>query len=447
MHTFVTRAILTAACLGTTACSTVVRTAVDYCDLRRMETQIPLEQRVQLVEDRLFSEFYYPDIGLISHYNERKDEQTQKGPLQLEQNAHLLVALAKKYEVTKDEQTLARAKKLIDGFLYMDKLNDLDGFLPMEVRLQNDKTYLLKPNTPSFGYTQLFYAYVLAKESFANTSVSENIAFHANLIFERLAKDNFIVKNNKGKQVEYSDASPTKTFMLTSSHIESLAFATAGRYLVDKYTNPGLHEKLKSVEHTLRVTYGYDTRPALLKVNLGIYRVPTPSTSWLDLMKLAIIYHTTKHEKYAKHIVDLAKSYADDKNPFFITMHLQHGNESMQEKKKLAQIALERLQTYPITNTSQEVINSTGASTRLIPRFVKNQAEKETTQPLPIWATSGDTYQWKRNPYRIQGNIGEDGSKIFNAVDLYEVYWMLQSQTRTRTESVATTTSERKTAL
>ena len=393
---------------------------------RRAETAIPLEARVAQIERRLFSDFYEERLGLITNFNVVRDGRMEKGPVHVEQNAHLLVGLACKYAVTGDPLTQERAKRLLAGLETLDQVNGLDGFLPLEVRVAHGGVEVVGNRFISSSYTQLLYANVFALRLFSDPQLKAEIRTQSRRMLDHIIDHGLIVVDERGRPLPYSDASPKRRIFGTGRELETLSFVRLACFFARD--DPERSGRLEALRKRVEEDYGYARMSFIMHVSPPLVELPTASSSWLNLMKLATLVETTGSMQYRRLLHGLAEDYRSHENPFFIAFDLLYGPKpSAGWAADLEQIAWRRLETYPLTNDSHELINLGRAPyrLRLPPHFVKGSIALEATRPVPFYDKAGDRYQWKRNLLLLNGNIGGDGRKVFSGVDCYEAYWLL----------------------
>lgn len=393
---------------------------------RRAEVSVPLEDRVARIEQRLFSDFYEESLGLITNFNVVRGGRAEKGVLHVEQSAHLLVGLACKYAVTGDPLAQERAKRLLGGLETLDRLNGLDGFLPLEVRVTDGAIKVVNDQFVSSSYTQLLYAHLLAWRLFSDPQVKEEIRAQSRRMLDHILSHGLVVVGADGRPLPYSDASIKTRIIGTSRELETLSFVRAACFFFAD--DPERMEALRELRKKVEDDYGYAHMPYVLHVSLPMIELPTASSSWLSLMKLAALVETTGSMKYRSLLHELADDYRSHQNPFFIALDLLYGpGESPERAATQQQIARRRLESYPLTNDSSE-LNNRGRPpylTRIPPRLVKSTLIFEARKPIPFYDLAGDRYLWKRNLLRLHGNPGSDGRKVYSGVDCYEAYWML----------------------
>lgn len=393
---------------------------------RRAEAAVAIEERVAQVERRLFLDFYEESLGLITNFNVVRDGRTEKGVLHVEQSAHLLVGLACKYAVTGDPLAQERARRLLAGLEALDRINGLDGFVPLEARVVAGEVEVVGDRFISSSYTQLLYAHLLARRLFADPRLKAEIHAQARRMLDHILSHGLVVVDARGRPLPFSDASLKTRIIGTARELETLSFVRMACLFFED--DPRRLEALLALRKRVEDDYGYARMPYLLHVSTPLFELPTASSSWLNLLKLAALVETTGSMKYRRLLHELADDYRSHENPFFIALDLLYGPELSAGRAEAQHgIALRRLASYPLTNDSHELDNLGRPPYRLRvpPRFVKSTLVLEARRPVPFYDLAGDRYLWKRNLLKLRGNPGGDGRKVYSGVDFYEAYWLL----------------------
>ncbi len=405
---------------------------------RRAEVTIPLEERVAEIERRLFSDFYEERLGLITNFNTVRDGRTEKGPVDVEQNAHLLIGLACNYAVTGDPLAEQRAKRLLAGLEELDRANGLDGFLPLEARVVDGRIEVTSERFVASSYTQLLYADVLAWRLFSDAQLKAQIRTQSQRMLDHIINHGLVTVDAQGRPLPFSDASLKPRLFGTGRELDTLSFVRTACFFAQD--DPMRLGALLALRKRVEDDYGYARLPYVLHVSAPLLELPTTSSSWLNFMKLATLVETTGAGKYRHLLHDLAADYRAQENPFFIALDLLYGPKASDAWWSAQyKIAWRRLQSYPLTNDSRELNNLGGASyrLRLPPQYIKNAWKLEATQPVPFYDLAGDRYQWKRNSLLLRGNVGGDGGSVYSGVDCYEAFWLLAYASHVRVAAVA----------
>jgi hypothetical protein len=109
-----------------------------------------------------------------------------------------------------------------------------------------------------------------------------------------------------------------------------------------------------------------------------------------------------------------------ERNPFFTFIHQSFLPKDQRDTIALEQ-ALETLLLFPGIKRDRRVVNSRRHD--LCRSFWKDRhGHPQACLPLPIQERPVDSFEWKANPYRLDG--GGDGKIIYAGVDFLLPYWM-----------------------
>lgn len=412
-----------------TGCVSFPKESAEIQELRRQrraEAVIPVEKRAVQIERMLFGDFYEERLGLVSTFVTVRDGRIEKGPVHVEQNAHLLIGLACHYAVTGDPAIEERALRLIAGLDELDRTNGFDGFLPLEARIDAGEIEVINDRFVASSYVQLLYAEVLASRLFSDSSLKVAIRTQALRLLDHLKEHDLVVVDEHGRPLEYSDASLKPRLVGASSELETLMFVEAGVFFT--HGDPALAPAWAALKKRMDGGFKYDRLPFVLHFSTPLLELPTISSSWLNFMKLSALVETTGSGKYRGLLRGLVDDYRAHQNPFFIALDLLHGPPKCDGRAAdELRVAWSRLETYPLTNTSHELSNRGRPPYRLQwpPRFIKNAWAYQAVKPVPFYDYAGDRYLWKRNLRLLSGNRGNEGGEWYSGVDFYEAYWML----------------------
>ena len=83
------------------------------------------------------------------------------------------------------------------------------------------------------------------------------------------------------------------------------------------------------------------------------------------------------------------------------------------------------IESYPLDPDDREIINRYGDfKKRWLTPWSKGDMDKEAKEALPIYQRPLSPFEWKRNPYHLDGNYGGKGLAKYNGLDFLLVYWM-----------------------
>ena len=431
--------------LGFAACSTIPRVSpspeeaaatVKHQQQRKQEAlNHSLKEKADIIEQRLQAQFIDPETQLPHEYF-RKGTQ---GPLHLELATTYLSALAYQYAVTKDETILNRIITVIQGIIIFDKINGYDGYLPTLIKKTKshseishtdsmqapearvsvpEYTYTIQRNqTHINAYTQILYAYTLADQLTQSPKVHHLVQSHIQTIFAHLLKTNLVLYNQHGERMPYSDIKIAKSTWNPSDKVDGLVFTAVGvQYLPPNDPNYNKINTLKKKAHKQYRGIG----PLVFDIDGFI--IPTPGTTWLNLLALDTLQRTDPSEVNRERIIKLSSYYDEEQNPIFDLMRAKYDNENTE---KLLQRVHERLAQYPLTLDAAPMPNSHRTDIPIdTETYIKFRAHPQTTPPLPLYEIASNNYLWKRNLKKL--DTGHNSEYQYTGIDYLEAYWFLR---------------------
>jgi hypothetical protein len=170
-------------------------------------------------------------------------------------------------------------------------------------------------------------------------------------------------------------------------------------------------------ERALRNKWSGVTFPGLV-LDLGFLQIPTPSSSWLNMLNLYTLNECGQESK--EEMIYLSKKYSDMQNPFLqILAYKVDKSIDISWVKK-------RLKEYPYPISDERIVNSHRKDLDFRrKRYIKNSAKLEVKKALPLYELSGGYNLWKRNLLQADKHGSQKGRKYFG-VDLLQAYWFFE---------------------
>jgi hypothetical protein len=331
----------------------------------------------------------------------------------IEYSALLLASYSLRYSLAPSDELYAKIHNLVDQLIFMDKINGMDGYVakllisygPDNVRFDEGS------ETRSNAYAHLFMGYALCYKLCPD--MRPKIKEHCTLIMDYFVKNDFKIIDHKGEEVKHSDLRDNSL----SRQLDALVILETGLSIIDKEdTRQALAKQLKEWED-------YKT-PRFLELDLWVYRVPTHSSDYLIMMRLYILNLVNPDDKdYRKLLKRHYEIQQREHNPFFNAIYASvfgTGDVDLAKHKYY-------MDSFPTDLSRWETINSRNKDIKrkFIAPIIKNKAVAEAKEPLPIYKRPTNGIEWKRNPYRMDGNFGSnDGNVIYSGVDYLLAYWM-----------------------
>lgn len=394
---------------------------------RRAEASLPLAGRAAVIERDLFTDFLEPSLGLVADHLVVADGRIERGPVNIEQNAHLLAGLACQYAVTRSTIALERARRVVAGLDELDRANGFDGFFPFEATVGERGVEITGRRFISSSCMQLLFAQVLAWRLLDDESLREQVRRQAARMVDRVIAHGLVVVDEEGRPMPFSDMSPGRRIIGVSRELDTLVYVRAAIFFADD--DPGRRTRLESLRRHVEDELGYASLPFVLHFQVPFLELPTPSSSWLNIMKLATLVEMTGEERYRRLLHGLAGRYRRQQNPFFIALDLLHAPDvSAGWREARERTAWRRLDTYPITRGPQAMSNlgNPDYPRRGAPRFIKNAFVHQSRRPIAFYDLQGDRYLWKRDLLRLNPPpVRKPAERLYPGVDFHEAYWLL----------------------
>lgn len=376
---------------------------------------MPLDEKAALFEKRILDRFH-PIYKLV----ERQYSSKKANYVRTDVTCHFLAALACKYGVLKQEKDKRLIEQIIDTFLAADTANGFDGFLPYKVRIVGDKLEVVSNETHENVYVQLFFAYVTIMKYVDDIQIKNKIQRHSELILNHFANHNFVLVDDLGNTVDYSDLSPTSFTILHNRQLSLLSLLDVGLFMAE---NKQLLEKLQQTREQI-IAMGYESSVLDLHTKLFNLEFPTHSSSWLNFLKIYNGWQASGQSIYTRAYQELYREYEDEKNPFFTligqSLLSQPSPRLLGEVKAL-------LKTFPLDVTNREMINSGDPKLKILSgNYVKLKRHFESELPLPIYRRPLNNYLWKRNQMIVDENFKSTGQVTFSGIDFLQAYWLMR---------------------
>ena len=377
---------------------------------QRLLEDVNLEQKAVFFEDYILKKMHPDHKFAPKLYIEGKP-----GKLRMDMTALFLSALAFKYAVTENPKDKNNILDILKSIKEADRSNGLDGFIPYQIAIQNDKVVSTRNDTHINVYTQLLFAYIPLLKFAGDDEIQKSVLEHLDLILNHLQKTNFKLTDHEGKAIDYSDLSPSRFTFQSNRQQLLLIFTDLALYFKLGKDIGSLREKLNELD--------YEDKIQSMHLKIFNLEFPTHSSSWLNLKNSFIGYHIGKAEYYKNAFAKLYEKYKDEKNILFILMW-----QSMNKDKNELLYVHDRLMEFPLNPTNHEIINSLNSDIEPISDapYVKLKRELELKSPLPFYQRPMRSFEWKLNQMRVDGNFKSKGELTYTGIDYLIAYWMLR---------------------
>jgi hypothetical protein len=121
---------------------------------------------------------------------------------------------------------------------------------------------------------------------------------------------------------------------------------------------------------------------------------------------------------YQRALNRLYASQNDERNALFAAMMGDYNEAELS------------LAGFPLDLDNREMMNSPlpDVPENWFPPMVKTRLVREGREPLPVYRRPLSHNEWKRNPFRLDGNIGETGARHYSGLDYLLAYWLVKAQ-------------------
>ncbi len=238
-------------------------------------------------------------------------------------------------------------------------------------------------------FSQLFFAYSLMPDH-------PDVRWHA-----RILNDRFFRLHRGALPAEFSVLRPSRFQLSRSRILDALVTAEALAALT------GSPESKRLLADCLDA--GYLRRITRLELDLGVAKIPTSSTDWLNMVRLATLCRFRPAPDYRRALEAHFRAHADEDNALFEALHqLVTGRPSR---------ALRILEDYPLVTDDREVFHRPARC-----QLIKNRWHPLTSAPIPLAQRGFGPNIWKRNPFKARENPGRQPTTRYHGLDFLLAY-------------------------
>ncbi|MFT5129143.1 MAG: hypothetical protein ACI8W8_002764 [Rhodothermales bacterium] len=325
----------------------------------------------------------------------------------LEITSHYMAAMALKAIATQDAAGHVGAHRALNGLHALEADSGHPGYLPRYLGSQSP--------AHANSYTQLYFGLMMAHRYCPElrreiSALSDRIARHL------LANDLRLLDPTTGEMDEYSDLQPRRVEMSRSRVMDCLVFLETAKYLsVDK-----------DIQRELRIwlarafAFDYPYRLQTSHLQLPGLKLPTHASDWLNMLRLYTLVQVGENPDYQRALNRLYASQNREHNALFAAMMGDYDQAELS------------LAGFPLELDNREMMNSPlpDVPEKWFPSFVKTRLIREAREPMPVYRRPLSHNEWKRNPYRLDGNIGEMGDLHYSGLDYLLAYWLVKAERR-----------------
>jgi len=153
-------------------------------------------------------------------------------------------------------------------------------------------------------------------------------------------------------------------------------------------------------------------------------KLPTHSSDWTNFLRLQALIQASGSPEYKRALERLFRDQKGEKNPFFNAIYLLV-NPKSKKKIELEKETAEYMNSFPLSLDDREIINSKrDIDKKIFPPLIKNSFRKESKRPLLIYQRPCESHEWRKNPFRLDDNIGSKGRIAYPGIDFLLAYWV-----------------------
>jgi hypothetical protein len=373
-------------------------------------------------QSQIYNEFMKPPYHLVSKSSSNYifDAQT---------TAHYLSSLAFKCASQSNNTELeTEILAIIDDLMKLDEANGYDGYIPKLVIIDNDSLKVIDDDSHANLFSQVLSSYLLIYTLCDDKYIKSKVADHTTLIADYFLSNDMLLRNSTGVIVEHSDLRPKTITIQKGRSLQGLMVLESALITLPSSNMDGniiFKDKLLGKKYEF-IKAGYYNDIKNLNLRIGQFIWPTHSSSWLYMIQLHSLSVAGAGEVYENAFQKLYAVLKKEKNPLFDIMYMDVLEIEDQEIIKNARI---RLKEFPTDRREIEIVNSgrTDIKTPFFRRYIKGKQVEESVSPLPIYERPQDGNEWKRNQFRIDGNIGKSGGYNSPSTDFLQLYWAVQA--------------------
>ncbi len=344
-----------------------------------------------------------------------------------------VAAQAFRYAVTGDPAAELQVHKSIEGLHLLQDVTGRPGLLARGIKRWNEQNPEVGPEwhrgSGQFSDYQwlgdvsadqvdgVIFGYAVAFDLIDDPVLRQSISIHVKAIADHLIDHGMTIQDVDGQQTKHGDLT-TGLFSEPLNALIALAVVKAAYHTTkdEKYQQQYLNLVHRQGYHKRAVR----ARDPWWEVFTGV------NHSDNDLAFLA--YYTLLRydgdpallDYYFKSLNRAWRVVENERNPLFTFINFALVPPQKKDRQTFAR-AVETLRLFPVNRRNHRVVNSSNPNGCIA--FRKDRfGRKQACEPVPMDHRPADVFEWKENPYRLDG--GGDGNLEFSGVDYLLPYWM-----------------------
>jgi len=342
-------------------------------------------------------------------------------------------AQAFRYAVTKDPIVKEQIRKLVEGLHLLQDVTGQRGLLARGVKQWNDQSPEMgrewHRGTGSLSRFQwlgdvsvdqvdgVIFGYAVAYDLVDDESLRQSIMAHVAAIADHIMDHGMTIQDVDGERTKHGDLT-AGLFSEPLNALIALAVVKAAYHMTKD-------EKYQQQYLDLVHRQGYHKR--VVRARDPWWEVFTGVNHSDNNLAFLAYYTLLQYENdpvllsyYLKSLNRAWGVVRNEGNPLFTFVYHALSPAQNRHEQALAQ-AVETLRLFPVDRRNRKVVNSIEPDVCLSLRRDRF-GRKQACQPVPMNRRPADVFEWKENPYRLDG--GGEGNLEFSGVDYLLPYWM-----------------------
>jgi hypothetical protein len=344
-----------------------------------------------------------------------------------------VAAQAFRYAVTGDPAAELQVHRSIEGLHLLQEVTGKPGLLARGIKRWDERNPEVGPEwhrgSGRFSDYQwlgdvsadqmdgVIFGYTVAFDLMDDPSLKQSIAIHVKAIADHLIDHGMTIQDLDGQRTKHGD--------LTAGLFSEPLNALIALGVVKSAYHTTKDEKYQQQYLDLVHLQGYHKRA--VKARDPWWEVFTGVNHSDNNLAFLAYYTLLRYENdpvlmdyYLKSLNRAWHVVRNEGNPLFTFIYYALALPQKRDQQTLAQ-AVETLRLFPVERRNYRVVNGTKDDTCV--SFWKDRfGRAQACDPVPMDRRPADVFEWKENPYRLDG--GGEGNLEFSGVDYLLPYWM-----------------------
>ncbi len=344
-----------------------------------------------------------------------------------------VAAQAFRYAVTGDAATESQVRRSIEGLHFLQAVTGKPGLLARGIKRWDERNPEVGPewhrgSGPFSNYQWLgdvsvdqvdgvIFGYAVAFDLMDDPALRQSIGIHVKAIADHLIDHGMTIQDVDGQRTKHGD--------LTAGFFSEPLNALIALAVVKAAYHTTKDEKYQQQYLDLVRRQGYHKRA--VRARDPWWETFTGVNHSDNNLAFLAYYTLLRYEEdpvllgyYFRSLNRAWRVVRNEGNPLFTFIYDALVPIQQRDEQALAH-AEETLRFFPVDRRNYRVVNSTNPNGCIA--FRKDRFErKQACQPVPMNRRPSDAFEWKENPYRLDG--GGEGNLEFSGVDYLLPYWM-----------------------